>query len=340
MTAPLVVLDADVLGRQRTGDETHVLNLLRHLPAAADGRLRFAAVTRRPDLVPEGVQPVLVATRPQELRMAWSVPRILGRLRPALVHFQHALPLRCPYPAVVTVHDLSFERDPSVMPFHERAVFKTMVPRSARKAVHVFAVSERTKADIVELYAIPRAKITVTANGVDPAFSPGGDSLGEYVLLVGSIEARKNPLAAADAASAVGLPFVVAGPVRDAGLARELERSGASLRGYVTKNELVELYRGAACLVMPSRYEGFGLPVLEAMACGIPVVAASDPALREVAGEAAVFVGVDELAEGIRQALAERERLVAAGLQRARRFTWDETARRTVAVYLDVLGLA
>ena len=108
MTAPLVVIDADVLGRQRTGDETHVLNLLRHLPSAADGRLRFAAVTRRPDLVPEGVGPVLVGTRPQELRMAWAVPRVLRKLRPALAHFQHALPLRCPCPGVVTIHDLSF----------------------------------------------------------------------------------------------------------------------------------------------------------------------------------------------------------------------------------------
>jgi glycosyltransferase involved in cell wall biosynthesis len=337
---PLVVIDADVLGRQRTGDETYVLNLLRHLPSAAEGRLRLAAVTRRPDLVPAGVEPVLVATRPQELRMAWSVPRVLRRLRPALAHFQHALPLRCPCPAVVTVHDVSFERDPSVMPLHERAVFKTMVPRSARKAVHVFAVSDRTKADIVALYAIPQAKITVTPHGVEPLFSPGVDSLGDYVLLVGSVEARKNPLAAADAASAVGLPFVVAGPVRDAGLARELERSGASLRGYVSQDELVELYRGAACLVMPSRYEGFGLPVLEAMACGIPVVAASDPALREVAGDAAIFVAVHELAEGIRQALTERERLVAAGLERARLFTWEETARRTVDVYLDLLRLS
>ena len=99
-----------------------------------------------------------------------------------------------------------------------------------------------------------------------------------------------------------------------------MSSSGAAprLRGYVTQEELVELYRGAACLVMPSRYEGFGLPVLEAMASGTPVVAAPDAALREVAGEAAVFVEPERLAEGMRQALADRERLVAAGLERAR----------------------
>jgi glycosyltransferase involved in cell wall biosynthesis len=335
----LVVVDADVLGRRRTGDETYVLNLLRHLPAAAGGRLRFAALTRRPELVPEGVEAIHVPARFQELRMAWSVPRTLRKLRPVLAHFQHALPLRCPCPAVVTIHDLSFEHDRSVMPLHDRVVFKTVVPRSARRAAHVLAVSERTKEDLVELYRIPREKITVTPHGADPAFSPSGGSPGEYVLLVGSVEKRKNPLAAAVAASEVGLPLVVAGPVRDKELARKLERRGAQLRGYVTQNELVELYRGAACLVMPSRYEGFGLPVLEAMASGTPVVAAPDAALREVAGEAAVFIEAERSAEGVRQALADRERLVAAGLERAKAFTWDETARRTVDVYLEALAL-
>ncbi len=255
----LVVIDADVLGRRRTGDETYVVNLLRHLPAAAAGRLRFAALTRRPDLVPDGIEAVQVPARSQELRMAWSVPRVLRDLRPALAHFQHALPLRCPCAGVVTIHDLSFERNPSVMPPHERLVFKTVVPRSARRAARVLAVSERTKADVVELYGVPPEKITVTPHGVDSAFSPGDGEPGEYLLLVGSVEKRKNPLAAAEAATAVGVPLVVAGPVRDAELARELERRGARLRGYVTQVELVELYRGAACVVMPSRYEGFWL---------------------------------------------------------------------------------
>ena len=158
MSEPLVVLDADVLGRQRTGDETVVRGLLRELAAAAPTDLRLAAVTRRPDLVPEGIEAVELPARSQVLRMALAVPRVLRRLRPALAHFQHSLPLRCPCPAVVTVHDLSFERDPSVMPARDRLIFRTVVPRSARKAARVFAVSELTKRDLVELYGDPRGE--------------------------------------------------------------------------------------------------------------------------------------------------------------------------------------
>jgi glycosyltransferase involved in cell wall biosynthesis len=335
---PLVVVDADVLGRQRTGDETYVENLLRRLSAEGGDEFRFAAITRRPDLVPAGVEAVELSTPSQVVRMAFSVPRLLRRLRPSLAHFQHALPLAAPCPAVVTVHDLSFEHERSAMGAVDRLIFKLVVPRAARRARCVIAVSERTKRDLVGHYGVDPERIAVTPHGVDPAFGPGEDGSRDYVLYVGAIQARKNPVAAAEAAAAVGLPLVVAGPARDPSLARDLERRGADLRGYVDKTELARLYRGAACLVLPSRYEGFGLPVLEAMACGTPVVAAADAALREVAGDAAVYAGADGLAEAIRSALAERDRLAAAGLARASQFSWDETARLTLAVYRRALG--
>ena len=140
----------------------------------------------------------------------------------------------------------------------------------------------------------------------------------------------------ADAASALGRRLVVVGPARDAALVAELERRGAELRGYVPKQELVRLYQQAACVVLPSRYEGFGLPMLEAMACGTPVAAANDPAMREVGGEAVVFG--DDVTESVRHALAERDRLSRVGIERAREFTWEETARRTAQVYREAIA--
>lgn len=325
----MIVIDADVLGRNRTGEETYVLNLLRHLPFVAPD-LTFGAVTRHPELVPEGVEPIELQARSQEARMAWSFPRLLRRLRPDLAHFQHAIPLGWAGPTVVTLHDLHFERDPSAMGLVDRLTFKAVVPRAARKADHVLAVSERTKRDAIELYGIAPDKITVTPHGVDPAFSPGDGTHDEYLLFVGAVQARKDPLAAADLAAAAGRKLVIVGPEKEPALVRELRDRGVDVRGWVDASELLELYRRAAAFVLPSRYEGFGVPVLEAMASGTPVVLSDDPALREVAGDAA--------APDLATALAEREHYRELGLARAAEFSWERSARLTADVYRKVLA--
>ena len=268
--------------------------------------------------------------------MAWRLPRLLRRVRPELAHFLHVIPPGCPCPAVLTIQDLSFEREPGLMRAWERRLFRSAVPRSARRAARILAISERTRDDLVELYGIPRDRIVVTPLGADPEFRPGG-TRGDFLLLVGAIEPRKDPLAAARAARAAGRRLVVVGPSRDESLERALRAEGADLRGYVPKDELVRLYQEAACVLFPSRYEGFGLPVVEAMACGTPVVARPDAALLEVAGDAAVFADGD-LGVAVKAALADAERLSALGLERAKRFTWDETARLTAAVYRELLS--
>ena len=338
----LIAIDADVLGRQRTGDETYMRNLLRELALQAPAAgIRLAAVTRRPDLVPEGVEPIELRARSQLVRMAITLPRLLRGLGADLVHTQYALPPRLHCPGVITVHDLSFEREPGLFGLKDRLVFRRVVPRAVRRAARVLTVSERTKHDLVQLYGVASDRVVVTPNGVDPAFHPPPSdtvSQGSYLLAVGAIQARKNQLAALAAASAVGLPLVVVGPERDAVLAEELRRRGARVEGHVDIERLAELYRGAACLLQASRFEGFGLPVLEAMASGTPIVAVREPAVQEVAGDAAIFVDEAGLADGIRLALRERERLSAAGLERARGFSWQATAERTLAVYREILA--
>src|SRR4051794_21039301 len=350
MSRPLVVIDADVLGRARTGDETYVRGLLQAF-AAEPPDLRLAAVTREPALVPEGIEAIELRARSQTLRMALTLPRLLRRVQPAVGHFLHALPLGYRGAAVVTVQDLSFERGTTVMSLRDRAIFRRVVPRAARRAARVLTLSELTKRDLIELYEVPEEKIVVTPPGVDPLFRPDGPSPdgGSYALFVGALQPRKDPVAAIEAVALLGdggPKLVLVGPDKGgrAAAERAVERAGlgrrVEFRDHVSRDELAALYRGAACLVFPSRYEGFGLPVLEAMASGTPVVTTRAGALPEAAGDAAILVSERnpvELAGGIERALADRERLVAAGLARAACFTWAETARRTLAVYRELV---
>jgi alpha-1,3-rhamnosyl/mannosyltransferase len=281
--------------------------------------------------------------------MAFRLPRLLRRLRPALAHFLHVVPPAWRGPSVLTVQDLSFERFPELMGPRDRFFFRTFVPRSARRADRVLTGSEWTKRDLIERYGVREERVVVTPYGVDRTFRPnGGHREGRpYALFVGSLQRRKAPDLALRALAAVDsdLRLVFAGPNK--GLEGELlelvSRLGLERRvdfaGHVTKDELASLYRGAALLVFPSRYEGFGLPVLEAMASGTPVVAVASSSIPEVAGDAAILVPPDagELASGIERALAERERLVAAGLERAAGFSWAETARQTAEVYRELV---
>jgi glycosyltransferase involved in cell wall biosynthesis len=158
------------------------------------------------------------------------------------------------------------------------------------------------------------------------------------VLLSGSIEPRKNPLAAAEAARVAGRTLVVVGPERDAVLAAELRARGADLRGYVPKEELVRLVQEAAALLFPTRHEGFGLPVVEAMAAGTPVVATPDPAVREVAGDAVAYAEPAELGSVLAGVLADPLRWSRAGLERAKLHSWERAAEITAGVYREVLG--
>ena len=187
---------------------------------------------------------------------------------------------------------------------------------------------------------VPEDKIRVVPNGVDPAFTPDGPAEeGEYVLAVGTLEPRKNLPRLVEAMRRSDVELRVVGARGWGGV--EVGGNGVRWLGEVSDSELARLYRGARCVAYPSLYEGFGIPVLEAMACGAPVVTSRGTAMEEIADGAAVLVDPNdpvELAAGIDRATAERDLLVARGLERASAFRWDGVAEATVAVYREAVA--
>jgi glycosyltransferase involved in cell wall biosynthesis len=230
-------------------------------------------------------------------------------------------PLRTRMPLVVTVHDVALLRHPDAFPAWHRHTGRVALRSAVRTADAVVAVSAFTRDELLELLGVPAERVRVVPNGVDPVFvREGAAATGDYVLAVGTLEPRKNLGVAVEAARIAGVELRVVGAAGWGGV------DVPGWVGRVTDAELAALYRGARCLVYPSRYEGFGIPVLEAMACGTPVVTARGGATEEVAGGAAVLVDADDpgaVADGIAEAERRRDALVATGLERARGFTWQ-----------------
>lgn len=289
---------------------------------------------------------------------------ILGdeRSRPLYHATEHLLPC-LGGPTVMTVHDLIFERYPEHHTRTNRAFLKLAMPIFVSAADAIIAVSEHTKRDLIELYNTPAEKIMVIYEGIDPLFQPAlPDEAARvravyspdrpYLLMVGTLEPRKNHATAARALArlkAQGFPhqLLIAGgqgwlfdqvqaAVEEAGVANDV-----TFAGYVPAADLPALYSGAACVLMPSLYEGFGFPVLEAMACGAPVACSNASSLPEVAGDAALLVPPTDdeaLAAAVGRVLHEPG--LAAGMReqgivQAARFRWDRCAEETVGVYAE-----
>jgi glycosyltransferase involved in cell wall biosynthesis len=357
-------------GYRQTGVSRYIERLISALPDAMS-EAELLAYTSRGIELPADVQrrsPPFSVERPA-VRIAWehvALQLLARRDRLDLFHGPvNALPIGMPVPSVVTVHDLAFLRWKNQVTARRYRYLSWSVRRAVAQAAQVIAVSEATKQDLIDLLGLNSAKISVTPLGVDDRFQPANHAAVRvfrerrglprpYVLTVCTLEPRKNLPRLLEAFSRLRgeleHDLIIVGPEGWLGgelhetLGRLELRDRVRLTGFVPDDELPLWYNAADVMAFPSLYEGFGLPVLEAMACGTPVLTSGVSSLPEVAGESAAYVepeSVESIAAGIASLLrnkAERERMSRLGLARAKKFTWQRTAELTADVYRGALS--
>ena len=364
----IVGFDATTLTGRISGVGYYTARLMESLAnGAGEGVVRRLVVfSNRPVNVEETDRVQVYERRRFAVRSVWMqlvLPRILRDVRPDLVHFTNYLaPLAGSVPYVVSFHDMSLSLLPQCHTLKKRLLTSSLIPAVARGARMILTPSESTRRDVVRLLRVDPGRVRVIPYAASPSFRPmpalpeGLHALGvraPYFLYVGTLEPRKNLARALRAFASVagGLPgcrFVIVGQRgwRYAEVLRAADhpalRGRVDFLGYLPEERLPALYAHALALVYPSLYEGFGLPVVEAMACGTPVLTSRSSSLAEIGEGAALLADpTDERAlAGALHALATdaalREKLRALGLERARAFSWERTGRETVAAYQEV----
>jgi glycosyltransferase involved in cell wall biosynthesis len=364
-----VAIDAHLLsgraGYRSAGVHQYIYHLLRHL-GQADDRLRYTVLLGEGVLPPDSAltsRQSRWSTSRAAVRVAWEQlvqPWVLRRIGADLVHGPVFVgPLLAPCPVIVTIHDLSFIRCPDLSRPANRLYLTVLTRLSAQRARRLIAVSAHAAAESTRLLGVPRERVDVVYHGVDPVFRPlPADEIAvfrqrrelpeRFVLFVGTLEPRKNLVRLVEAFARIRdgrVRLVLAGGkgwlyddlfarVEALGLDQEVV-----FPGYVMSDELPLWYNAATVFGYPSVYEGFGLPVLEAQACGTPVLTSNVSSLPEAAGDGALMVDpydVEELAAGLDRLLTDeplRHELRERGLAHARQFSWPHTARETECVY-------
>lgn len=294
---------------------------------------------------------------PRTLWTQFGLPLTLALSQPRPDVFftpTHYAPRFCPMPLVITIFDLSFLKKEFASFFRRRDLWqlKWWTAYSVKSADHILTISEHSKEDILSFYDIPSEKVTVTYLGPDSIFSQlpkkGSSWNNPYVLFVGTLQPRKNLERLIDAFSMVGrhdLHLVIAGKkgwLYDAIFAKAQESAAAEriqFLDYIPEVELPRLFANASVFALPSLYEGFGIPVLNAFAAGVPVVASKVSSLPEIVGDAGILVDpydVSSIAAGIEKALDNRDNLILKGKEQVSKFSWQECAQRTLAVLRKV----
>jgi len=365
-------VDAHAIGQHLTGNETYVRNLLNCF-AELDQDADFVTYLSREDAftdVPRRFLKRRVAVNPF-VRLGFDLPRRLRQDKPDLLHVQYTAPVFCSTPIVVSVHDVSFLEYPGYFTPFRALQLRCTVHRTVKSAARVITPSEFSKRRILSSYQLDDDKIVVLPNGVASAFRPMPRESAQrsvyssfglrapYILTVGDLQPRKNHAGLIRAFEKLvhaypHLPhqLVIVGKEnwRASTVRAAAKRSSVADRihftGFVSDEGLLRLYGGCELFVYPSLYEGFGLPILEAMACGRAVACSNTSAMPEVADSAAILFdpnAEDEIVLALRDLLLNpelRQRMERLGIQRAATFSWDNTAGKTLDLYYAVAGEA
>lgn len=350
----VIVVDARIARRRTTGAARYVRELVGAIDAAAPDDLTLLVVNGPPGLPRRNA---LTTVGNLLIDLAWThiaLPLIALRHRAAAIHAPFNWgPAIASCPVVVTVHDLAWERVPETFPRFFRRYATLFTKLSVRRARGVIAVSRATATDLGELYATPAAKVRTIPNGVRPDAAPTSGPREPFILAVGEMEPRKRVLELVEAhrrylAAAPSDPtpcrlvIVGAGGSQEQAV-RAAAGPGVTLTGRIGDAELNDLYRRATLLVFPSSYEGFGLPVLEAMAHGCPALVAQNSSLIEICGEAGIPLrdpSIAGMSQALTSLLADREALRVRGegsRAHAARFGWDRVAAATIAAYRETI---
>jgi len=365
-----IAIDAHSVGAQLAGNESYAVNLIEAL-AEIDQANRYTLYVTKPAAIDRFANRWPNFTVRQTLphtplvRIPLTLSAELRRRPVDVLHVQFTSPPFAPCPVVTTIHDLSFEHLPETFKRRSRAQLRLTVRRTARKAAVILTLSEFSRRDIIETYAVDPERVIVTPAAAPTHFKPVVDEArlkemrerygigANYLLSLGSIQPRKNLKRLIDAFLSLrtarpkeSLPQLVIAGKRgwlddDVFRAAQQNDLGAAVKfiGYVPEADLPALFAGAICFVYPSYFEGFGLPVLEAMQCGAPVIAGNQTSLPEVAGDAALLFDpfdTSALGEAIGQVIDHadyRAELRAKGLKRASEFSWNATAHLTLKAY-------
>lgn len=365
-------VDAHAIGRHLTGNEVYIRSLLGGF-AEVDRRSEFITYVSAPGAerwIPERFTVRQVSSNPYT-RLGWDLGRLIRADRPDLIHVQYTAPLLTRTPVVVTVHDVSFIEHAEYFTAARRSQLRLTVGQTVRRAARILTVSEFSRDAILRAYDIAPEKVRVVPNAANPQFRVIGRERAQnavqgrlgfdapFIFSVGDLQPRKNQIGLIAAYSRLltecpqlkhhlvltGKETWFTPKVREAARSCGFA-SRIHFTGFVSDDDLLELYNACDCFVFPSFYEGFGLPILEAMACGRAVACSNTSSMPEVADGAGLLFDPHQTAE-ITRALKDilldselRGRMERLGVQRAAAFTWKKSARATLDVYKEVVGEA